>query len=88
MLPIDIILRMTKTDVSETDNYIDKLEQNLSQAYSIACKNIQGFQQKQDHDIKLVQHQYKLGDSLYDIESSSKIGQSNKLKKCGKVHTS
>ena len=86
MLPIDIMLGTAKTDVSETGNYIDTLEQNLSQAYATARKNIQGFQQRQkrDYDVKLIQHQYKLGDLVYEIESSSKIGQSNKLKKMWK----
>ena len=47
MLPVDIMLGMTKTNVSETGNFIDTFEQNLSQAYVTARKNIQGFQQRQ-----------------------------------------
>ena len=86
MLPIDFTLGITKKDSVETDAFADKLEQDFITVYQLARKNIQSFQmrQKRDYDLKLVEHQYKVGDFVYEIASATKVGQSSKLKKMWK----
>ena len=87
-MPIDIILGVDELRAEELapENYIDRLQKKLEKVYRFARENINEFQtrQKRDYDVKLFEHQYSLGDLVYEIDSSTKLGQSRKLKKMWK----
>ena len=85
---IDIMLRMDelRAEELEPENYIDRLQKKLEKVYHFARENINEFQtrQKRDYDVTLFEHQYSLGDLVYEIDSTTKLGQSRKLKKIWK----
>ena len=87
-MPFDIILGMDELRAEELapENYIDRLQKKVEKLYRFARGNINEFQTRQtrDYDVKLFEHQYSLGDLVYEIDSSTKLGQSRKLKKMWK----
>ena len=80
-MPIDIILGMDelRAEELEPENYIDRLQKKLEKVYHFARENINEFQtrQKRDYDVTLFEHQYSLGDLVYEIDSSTKLGVGN-----------
>jgi hypothetical protein len=67
---------------SEPSTYVEKLQAILPRIHDLARRNLQSSQmrQKRDYDLKLSRHSYQLGDLVYKIDSTSKVGQSAKLK--------
>ena len=62
--------------------YVKKLEERLKHVHKQARETLLSAQhrQKKDYDLKVQERKYNIGDLVYLINSSSKVGQSNKLK--------
>jgi hypothetical protein len=62
-------------------DYVEELEEVLHQTHTIARGNLHNAQarQKRTYDMRLHNHAYDVGDLVYMIDSSTKIGQSKKL---------
>ena len=62
--------------------YVKKLEDRLKRVHKQARDTLLSAQrrQKKDYDLKVLERKYNVGDLVYLINSSSKVGQSNKLK--------
>ncbi|CAC5398293.1 unnamed protein product [Mytilus coruscus] len=58
------------------------LKQVMEEVHSNVRENIQSaqFRQKRDYDTKLFQRTYDVGDAVYRIDSTTKIGESKKLR--------
>ena len=87
-MPFDMMLGMAElgSEEQEPENYEDGLQQTLTKCHDYAQTSIKSYQerQKRDYDMKLNQRTYSLGDLVYEIDSATKVGQSNKLKKAWK----
>ena len=62
--------------------FVKKLEDRLKCVHKQARDTLLSAQrrQKKDYDLKVLERKYNVGDLVYLINSSSKVGQSNKLK--------
>ncbi len=82
--PIDLLVGTAGTmqERSEPAEYVKKLQQVMTKAHQLARKSIQTAQlrQKRDYDLKLNQNAFSVGDMVYQLNSASRIGVSNKLK--------
>ena len=83
-LPVEIMLGTAELTIEsiEPPDYVKKLEEVLHQTHEIARCNLQSTQlrQKRDYDSRLVVSKYQVGDLVYKVDSSTKVGQSSKLK--------
>ena len=63
-------------------SWICHLAKSIYDVYQIATDNLRAFQhhQKRDYDLRLVEKQYVMGDLVLKLDSSTKIGQSKKLR--------
>ena len=81
--PIDLMLGTASQNLQETPvEYVKKLEEQLKRVHKQARDTLLSAQcrQKKDYDLKVLERKYNVGDLVYLINSSSKVGQSNKLK--------
>lgn len=80
--PLDILLGRCDFLRSDHCDWLKNLVSNLSQAHSVARTNIgeAQFRQKRDYDLRVLQHPYELGDTVYICDSSTKVGVSAKLR--------
>lgn len=64
------------------DDWVAHLTRSLHEVHKFARDNLRVAQarQKRDYDLRLVEHQYEPGDLVYKVDSSTKIGQSKKLR--------
>ena len=62
--------------------YVDTLSTVMKQVHNLARQHLQSAQerQKRDYDLKLSRKSYMKGDLVYKLDSTTKIGQSSKLK--------
>ena len=62
--------------------YVKKLEEQIKRVHKQARDTLLSAQrrQKKDYYLKVLERKYNVGDLVYLINSSSKVGQSNKLK--------
>jgi hypothetical protein len=82
--PIEIMLGTASLNTSHAapPDYVQQLQQVLQKTHELARCNLQSTQkrQKRDYDIKLSSTLYQKGDLVYKLDSSTKVGQSSKLK--------
>jgi hypothetical protein len=82
--PIHILLGTTQERMERFDpeSWIARLTESLQEVHKQARDNLRvaQFRQKRDYDMRLVEHQYHAGDLVYKVDSSTKIGQSKKLR--------
>ena len=66
----------------DPDSWICPLAKSLCNVHQMARGNLRAAQhrQKRDYDLRLVEKQYVMGDLVYKLDSSTKIGQSKKLR--------
>lgn len=64
------------------DEWIADLSLRLAEAHACALKNLKQAQhkQKRDYDLRVVEHHYSDGDLVYKLDSTTKVGQSQKLR--------
>ena len=84
MEPIDLMLGIAHQQLRQETpvDYVKKLEERLVQVHKQARETLQSSQRRQrkDYDLKVLERQYRAGDLVYLINSSTKVGQSSKLK--------
>ena len=82
--PIDMMLGTASQNLRQETpvEYVKKLEKRLKRVHKQARDTILSAQrrQKKDYDLKVLERKYNVGDLVYLIHSSSKVGQSSKLK--------
>ena len=82
--PIDLMLGTVDQHLRQETpvEYVKKLEERLKRVHKQARDTLLSAQrrQKKDYDLKVLERKYNVGDLVYLINSSSKVGQSNKLK--------
>ena len=82
--PIDLMLGTVDQHLRQETpaEYVRKLEERLKRVHKQARDTLLSAQrrQKKDYDLKVLKRKYNVGDLVYLIDSSSKVGQSNKLK--------
>ena len=82
--PIDLMLGTVDQHLRQETpvEYVRKLEERLKRVHKQARDTLLSAQrrQKKDYDLKVLERKYNVGDLVYLINSSSKVGQSNKLK--------
>ncbi|XP_062617287.1 uncharacterized protein LOC134278991 [Saccostrea cucullata] len=84
LLPVDIMMGVGENQQPRVpSDYVEELEEVMSQVHTIARENLHGAQmrQKRTYDLQLHNHTYDVGDLVYMIDSSTKIGRSKKLQK-------
>ncbi|XP_056017317.1 uncharacterized protein LOC130053777 [Ostrea edulis] len=89
--PVDIMMGVgEKQETKVPADYVEELEEVLSQVLTIARENLQSarenlqsaqIRQTRTYDMRLHNHAYNVGDLVYMIDSSTKIGQLKKLRK-------
>lgn len=64
------------------DEWIADLSLRLAEAHACARQNLKQTQhrQKRDYDLRVVEHHYSEGDLVYKLDSTTKVGQSQKLR--------
>ena len=81
---IHILLGTTQERMErfDPDSWIAGLTESLQGVHKLARDNLRvaQFRQKRDYDMRLVESQYHSGDLVYKLDSSTKIGQSRKLR--------
>ena len=82
--PIHITLGKVNTSPSEdvdSNNYVDQLRNSLDSVHELAQDSLKTSQerQKQDYDVKLCAKEYNVGDLVYKLNSTAKVGQCKKL---------
>jgi hypothetical protein len=62
----------------DPDSWVAHLSKSLHEVHKLASEHLKTTQQRQkrDYDLRLVQHKYQVGDLVYKLDSSTKIGQS------------
>ena len=62
--------------------YVHHLRKGLETVHALARQHLESSQalQKKDHNFKLKQKMYEMGDLVYQLDSATKVGQSSKLK--------
>ena len=80
--PIDLILGLQRHTPQDPPNWVAKLNRNLSRVHSLARETIGKTQmrQRKDYDLRVLIHPYQVGDVVYLLDSSTKIGFNKKLK--------
>jgi hypothetical protein len=82
-MPADFMLGKAETNLAELDtvSYVRKLRETLASVHQRAREKLRTSQQrqKQDYDLRILETQYQIGDLVYLLGSSTKIGQSSKL---------
>ena len=82
--PIDLITGMAElnSQIKEPSQYIVDLKKSIEEAHSQTRENMLAAQlrQKRDYDVKLFQKTYNIGDVVYRIDSTTRVGQSKKLR--------
>ena len=82
--PIDLMLGTVDQHLRQETpvEYVKKLEDRLKRVHKQDRETLLSAQrrQKKDYDLKVLERKYNVGDLVYLINSSSKVGQSNKLK--------
>ena len=82
--PIDLMLGTAGQSLRQETpvEYVKKLEEQLKHVHKQARDTLLSAQrrQKKDCDLKVLERQYNIGDLVYLINCSLKVGQSNKLK--------
>jgi hypothetical protein len=83
-MPVDILmgLPMANQRAQEPGEYLMDLDNILRDAFSSVRKSLKAVQvrQKRQYDAKLHQCIYSKGDFVYKVDSSTKVGQSTKLR--------
>lgn len=82
--PVDIVIGVAENQQPQVpSDFVDELEEVMTQVHAIARENLHNAQmrQKQTYDLRLHNHTYDVGDLIYMIDSSTKIGQSKNLQK-------
>ena len=82
--PVQLLLGIPQQcqEQLDPDSWVVKLADSLREVHQFARDNLRTSQarQKRDYDLRVVQHAYQEGDLVYKLDSSSKIGQSSKLR--------
>ena len=82
--PIELMTGVAESTQSSTDpaSYVEGLVEILPRIHDLARRNLQSSQmrQKRDYDLRLKARRYQVGDLVYKIDSSTKVGQSAKLR--------
>ena len=85
--PIDLMLGKASQNLRQETpvEYVKKPEDRLKHVHKQARHTLLSAQrrQKKDYDLKVLQRKYNVGDLVYLINSSSKVGQSNEQKPIG-----
>ena len=83
-LPVDLMtgVSIVNKQLKEPSDYVKSLKNTLEDVHQIVRENIQSaqFRQKRDYDVKLFRKQYNAGDAVYRVDSTTRIGQSKKLR--------
>ena len=79
MEPIDLMLGIAHQQLRQDTpvEYVKNLEERLVQVHKQARETLQSSQRRQrkDCDLKVLERQYHVGDLVYLINSSTKVGQ-------------
>ena len=82
--PVDLLTGTCNLNlkIKEPGQFITDLKDTLEKVHSIARENLQAaqFRQKKTYDIKLYNKTYNVGDVVFKIDSTTRIGQSKKLR--------
>ena len=85
--PLDLMLG-TRSEKSECDVevYVASLSKSMVECHRLARNKLRSTQKRQkvDYDVKLKQNLYDTGDLVYEVNSATKIGLSQKLEKIWK----
>ena len=83
-MPVEVMLGTAEVNHNDDQpaSYVTQLGEVLQHCHKLAREYLQSSQvrQKRDYDLKLSVNRYQVGDLVYLIDSSTKIGQSSKLK--------
>ena len=83
-MPVEVMLGTSALSIDSSDppDYVKQLEETLHLTHEMARSNLQSSQlrQKKDYDMKLAVSKYQVGDLVYKLDSSTKVGQSSKLR--------
>lgn len=82
--PLDILLGISSTKFTKDkpSEWVLKLEKSLIQAHKLARDFLQSSQirQKRDYDLHLKECRFEVGDLVYRLDESTKVGVSSKLR--------
>jgi len=75
-------ISIVNNQIKEPSDYVKSLKNTLEDVHQIVRENFQSaqFRQKRDYDVKLFRKQYNAGDAVYRVDSTTRIGQSKKLR--------
>lgn len=83
-MPIDLVMGVARAnrEVKEPAEYLQDLQARVKETYVQVRERLKSNQirQKRLYDTKLVQQSYQVGDLVYKLDSSSKVGSSKKLR--------
>lgn len=85
--PLDLMIGYKgKGREVDTEEYVASLSSAIIECHRMAREHLQNAQkrQKKDYDVKLNQSTYDTGDVVYEINSATKVGSSQKLEKIWK----
>ena len=80
--PLEMVTNLQTTEGMNPASYVSQLLQNMDKVHELARKSIRASvgRQKRTYDVKLYEHQYSVGDFVYQYNSASKEGESRKLR--------
>ena len=87
--PIHILLGIPQNGQSrmQPSSWVTRLVENMQKVHGFVRANLRTSQlrQKRDYDLRVVERKYNAGDLVYKIDSTSRVGQSRKLRSpwCG-----
>jgi transposase InsO family protein len=81
--PVDLLLGTfdVNSELYEPHQWVKYLGHTLNQVHRLARENLQSAQlrQKRDYDLRIQEKMYQVGDVVYQLDSSTKVGKSSKL---------
>jgi hypothetical protein len=80
----DLMYPMSEPNQAQSpSDYVQKLEQEVARAHSQARKTLAATQKrmKRDHDVRIFEKSFEVGDLVYILNSGSAKGKSKKLQK-------
>ena len=81
--PLDLMLGNHSNLDTNAEEYVVSLGDSIASCHAVARDQLKNTQkrQKKEYDMKLNQHHYDTGDLVYEVNSATKVGCSQKLEK-------
>ncbi|XP_052806006.1 uncharacterized protein LOC128235253 [Mya arenaria] len=79
--PVDLVYPLPSKDVESTHEYVNSLEESMAEAHETARRCLKSYQQhmKIDHDVRLNQIAYAVGDIVFVLNTAGRKGKAKKL---------